>query len=159
MRLIIVLISLGAAVNLLEYFIPFPVPVPGGKWGFSNAFVLYAVVNSGLTTGLAVAVGKSFLGAVLSGRLLSLPFILGISGVTVSTLMMYLFLFLMGSHLGYVGLSMLGAFVNNLVQLLILMFLLKNRFVLYQLPYFTVLGSISAIVNAVIAYEMGRKRK
>ncbi|MCD6443107.1 MAG: Gx transporter family protein, partial [Thermotogae bacterium] len=51
----------------------------------------------------------------------------------------------------------LGAFVNNLIQLSILVFLLKNRFVLYQLPYFSILGTVSGTVNAFIAYEMGRR--
>ncbi len=157
LKLIIVLISLSATVNFLENFVPFPIPVPGGKWGFSNAFVLYAIVNGGLGMGLLIAVGKSVIGAILSGRFFSLPFILGISGVSISTIVVYLVLMLTRGRVGYVGLSVLGAFVNNLIQLSILVFLLKNRFVLYQLPYFSILGTVSGTVNAFIAYEMGRR--
>lgn len=150
------LVAIGSVMYLLESLIPFPLPVPGGRWGFSNFVLLLAVNGLSLRDTLYLAIGKTVVGGLLTSRLGTPGFIMGISGIVASALLMWL---LSRSRLfGMAGVSLAGAAVSNLVQLFVAAWLIvRSGEILYLYPYMLLLGSISALINAYIAHEVIRR--
>lgn len=148
-----ILISLGSAIYFLETLIPFPLPVPGGRWGFSNMVILISLPGVPIIDLLTISVGKNILGSLISGKIATPGFLMGLSGVSGSVVVMW-YMWKMGIF-GLAGISIIGAAVNNLVQLTIAAFYIIGDFRLFELyPYFFLTGSISALINAYIAFEV-----
>jgi heptaprenyl diphosphate synthase len=56
---------------------------------------------------------------------------------------------------GYLGISLTGALANNFFQLLFAgVFIMGTFRVITIFPYFALVGSISAIINALIAHRI-----
>ena len=146
-------VSLATVMYILENFIPFPLPV--GRWGFSNSMVLYYATVS-LKGSLIIASGKSVLGSLFSGRLMSPTFMMGFFG-SLSAAVIERALFKLG--FGYIGMSLAGSAVNNLVQVLIGAMIVKNKMVISIFPIFLIFGSISAVSNVYIAKSFERVRE
>jgi len=144
------LTSLASVVYFLESFVPLPVPIPGLKWGFSNAVVLMVLGLFGPKNAIIVTVCKGLLGSLLAGRLFSPAFFLGtVGGVGGASTMALLF---RANRFGLVGISLGGALVNNLLQLtLAATWLLGNQGVFLLTPLVVLMGSFSAIANAFLA--------
>ncbi len=141
-----VLIAVASGIYFVENLIPFPLPV--GRWGFSNSVVLFYAANFPLKFSITVAAGKTLIGAIFSGRIFSPPFFMGFFGSIAAAIvetMLFRFKF------GYVGASIAGSAVNNLVQMIIGAFLIKSRYIFSFLPLFLIIGSISALANVYIA--------
>lgn len=147
------LIALGSVLYLLESFIPFPLPVPGGRWGFSNLVLLIALAELPLKDLLALAAGKSVIGSLLAGRLGTPGFVMGFSGIIFSCLIMWALY--KTRVFGFVGISLAGAACNNFFQLLIAALLIvKSGQIMLFYPYMVLLGTVSALINAYIAHEV-----
>ncbi len=146
-------VSLATVMYVLENFIPFPLPV--GRWGFSNSMVLYYAAIS-FKGSLTVAAGKSILGSLFSGRLMSPTFIMGFLG-SISAAAVERLLFKLG--FGYLGMSLAGSAINNLVQVLVGAAIVKSGMVISILPIFLIFGSISAVANVYIAKSFERVKE
>ena len=146
-----ILIAIGAALYLIESLIFFPVPLPGTRWGFSNLVVLITAVNIGLYETLMVSIGKSVVGGLISGRFGNIGFLIGLVGSVGAGIGMSMVHRVFKKNMGYMGISSIGAFLNNLIQISLISLVLKNELVFYYLPYMTFLGIISAFINAFIS--------
>lgn len=148
-----ILISLGSAIYFLETLIPFPLPVPGGRWGFSNMVILISLPGAPIADLLTISVGKNILGSLISGKIATPGFLMGLSGVSGSVAVMW---YMWKTNIfGLAGISITGAAVNNLIQLTIAAFYIIGDLRIFELyPYFFLTGSISAFINAYVAYEV-----
>ncbi len=144
------LVAMGSAIYILESYVPFPVPIPGARWGFSNMVILYALPDSPFSWLFAVAMGKALIGGLLSGRFLGPTFIMGVIGSGIASLVMYLS-YKFFKKAGFVFHSTLGAICNNLAQVVIGAQIVASWAILSYLPYMEILGVVSGIVNAVVA--------
>ena len=140
-----ILIALSSAIYALESFIPFPLPV--GRWGFSNSLVLFSATLS-LKSALIVSAGKSILGSISVGRIMSPTFWMGFFG-SIGAAVVERALYRM--KFGYIGMSLSGSIVNNVVQMFFGAVMIKSKEIFLLLPLFLVMGSISAIANVYIA--------
>ncbi|AKI96540.1 Gx transporter family protein [Kosmotoga pacifica] len=148
-----ILISLGAAIYFLENLIPFPVPVPGGRWGFSNMVLLISLPGASFTDILILSAGKNVLGSLVSGKIATPGFLMGLFGVSSSAALMWLMS--RAKIFGLAGISVAGAAVNNLIQLSIAAFyVVREPGLLGLYPYFALTGSLSALINAYIAFKV-----
>jgi len=145
--------ALATAMYVLESFIPFPLPV--GRWGFSNSLVLYTATTSGRDA-ILVAAGKTILGSIFSGRILSPTFWMGFFGSMAAAAVERL-LFLLG--FGYLGSSIAGSAVNNTVQMIIGAIIIRSTSIFTLLPLFLGFGTVSAVANAYIAKAYERVRE
>lgn len=153
-----IMIAIGGGLYLIESFVLFPIPLPGVRWGFSNLVVLIAATNFSFYETLITSVGKSVVGGLMSGRFGSIGFLVGMLGSVCAGIgMSILHTFL--KNLGYAGISLFGAFLNNLVQIFLISLILNNRLVFYYFPYMMLLGTISALSNAFIAANLERRFK
>lgn len=140
-------ISLGIAVYVLESFIPFP--FPNGKWGFSNFVVLLSIVLFGAKQGLIVAVGKSFVGSLITGHFLDVVFFMSVLG-SISAAIIEIIV-LKTKIFGLLGVSIFGSVTNNAVQAFVGALFVGSKAIFWILPYMLVLGLPGAFANAYIA--------
>lgn len=144
------LVAVGAAIYVLENLVPFPVPVPGARWGFSNMVIVYALPTTPLSWLLALAIGKAVIGGLLSGRFLSPTFMMGAAGSIMASFSMFL-TFRVFKKVGLVFHSVIGALINNLIQVIIGAQIISSWAILGYLPYMELLAIFSGMANAVIA--------
>jgi heptaprenyl diphosphate synthase len=144
------LMAVGAAIYILENYAPFPVPIPGARWGFSNMVIVYALPNTSLSWLLVLAVGKSLIGSLLGGTFLSPTFLMGFSGSIVATITMFVS-FHTVKKAGLIFHSTVGALFNNLAQVFIGTQIIKSWAILSYLPYMEIIGIFSGIANAIVA--------
>lgn len=153
------LIAVGAAIYVLENYAPFPVPIPGARWGFSNMVIVYALSSTSLSWLLALTIGKSLIGSLLGGTFLAPTFLMGFVGSIASTIVMYLSFLLMRKYTGLIFHSVLGALMNNLVQVLIGIQIVNSWAIMSYLPYMEIIGIFSGITNAIIAGVLTKRIK
>ncbi|MGC9383637.1 MAG: Gx transporter family protein [Kosmotogaceae bacterium] len=152
--LLSVYVAMGSVLYFLETFLPLPSIVPGGRWGFSNLVLLVALPRVSLSSLLLIAAGKSTIGNILSGRLMTPGYVMGLGGAIVAVLVMWS-LYRSKMSFGYLGISLTGALANNFFQLLFAgVFIMGTFRVITIFPYFALVGSISAIINALIAHRI-----
>ncbi|WP_257211958.1 MULTISPECIES: Gx transporter family protein [unclassified Mesotoga] len=150
------LMAIGSVLYLLESLIPFPLPIPGGRWGFSNLVLIIALAGLPFGDILALSIGKSIIGSLLAGRLATPGFLMGVAGAVSSAATMWLMN--KTGKFGLFGISIAGAAVSNFSQLMVASSLIiKNIEIIFLYPYMLVLGSISASINAYVAFEVIRR--
>lgn len=157
---IAILTALASAVYYVESFLPLPVAIPGARWGFSNFPLLLSVVTDvGLTNTLYIAILKTLLGSILSGRFLSPMFWMGLGGAIASALTMSIS-FKLIKKASVLGISEIGAFFSNTVQTLIAgIFIVKSKGIIWYYPYMLFFGVITAFINSAIVSAILRSVK
>ncbi len=95
----------------------FPMPFPWARIGVSNVVVVIALFALGLRNAMLINLVRVIIGNLLTGGLFGLGFILSISGSTVATLVMGMLKQTSYPSLSIMGISCVGASINNLVQL------------------------------------------
>ena len=144
------LVAVGSAVYVFESFVPFPIPLPGARWGFSNVVVVYALPFSNVEWLLALVIAKALIGSLVSGRFFSPTFFMGISGSIIATLAMFVSYKLL-KKVGMIFHSVFGALTNNVVQVFVGAQIVASWMIFGYLPYMEILAVISGSVNGVIA--------
>ena len=151
---IALLIALACVLQIAESLIPHP--IPGLRLGLANMLTLTAMVVLGFRYALEVAVLRTVLSAFIMGTFMSPTFILSFSGAVLSTLIMGFFYWLSGVHRGFrlsiIGISIIGAFCHNLVQLyLAYLLLVKHEGIFVFFPWLSIGAVATGWVVGVVA--------
>ncbi len=152
------LVAVGSAIYVLENYVPFPVPIPGARWGFSNMVIVYALPDTPLSWLFTIAVGKVIIGGLMSGKFLSPTFMMGAGGSVVATIAMSL-TFKMFKKSGLIFHSVIGALINNLVQVTIAAQIVATWAIVAYLPYMEIMGILSGVANAIVATILIKRTK
>ncbi|MFP4498366.1 MAG: Gx transporter family protein [Vulcanimicrobiota bacterium] len=148
-----VLLSLFVAVSSIlqiveSYIIPTSLPF---RIGIANIIVILVIVLFGAREAVMVAVVRSTLASLVTGRFMNIPFWLSLSGGIISTLVMG-YLYYNVKQISIIGISVVGATLHNFTQLGVIYFLLsKNSGVLNLLPALWLSALISGILIGIIA--------
>ncbi|MGD8227690.1 MAG: Gx transporter family protein, partial [Desulfobacteraceae bacterium] len=134
---IALLVSLACVLQISESLIPHP--IPGLRLGLANMLTLTALVTLGFRYALEIAILRTLLSSLIMGTFMSPAFILSFSGAVVSTLLMGFSYWLSTLHSRYrlslIGISIIGAFSHNMVQLyLAYLILVKHGGIFVFLP-------------------------
>ena len=141
------LLAFALIINYLESLVPLPIPLPGVKIGLANCIglmvlfcfdtkdyvffnVLKVLMVALLRTGFGTAFFISSLGTLLS---------------TIATLLVYKF-----TKASIYGLSIVGALFHSLGQVLMVMLLYSNIYMINYLPLLEVVSIISGCLTAFI---------
>jgi heptaprenyl diphosphate synthase len=140
--------GIASALQLYENIL-FPVSIPF-RIGIANIITLLVIDLFGPGEAVLVAICRSVLAGLLSGKLFSVPFFLGLSGGILSAVIMGM-LFNKFSELSIIGVSVIGALTHNLVQLLVIFtFFISNTAIFNLTPWLLLSALVCGLLIGVI---------
>lgn len=137
------LIACGSALQLAEYFIPYP--IPGMRIGLANISTVLGIVLFGGAAGFEIAVFRPIITSLTNGTFLSPGFIFSFFGSITSYLVMFAIFYLTKKHrvFSIIGISIIGAIAHNVTQIATAYFwLLPHAGVLTIAPLLLVSGLV-----------------
>ena len=142
--------GLLAAVALIfgyvEALFPLPLPVPGIKLGLGNIVVLFTLAGFGWRAGLAIALVKVVVSALLFGNPMDLMYSAG--GAALSFAAMWVALH--WSRLSIVGVSMVGGVFHMVGQLAVVAFTFSPYVALVYLPVLMISGLVTGLLTGYV---------
>jgi heptaprenyl diphosphate synthase len=157
-RLVVIalLSAIAVVIYAVESFIP--TPSPWLRFGFSHIITLFSLVFFGTGTAFTIFLIRTVVGSLLIGKLFSPTFVLGLCGGGAALASMALLLVVLkGRGLSVVGISVAGAWVNNLVQVLSAFALfIRHGEILMILPAFLLFAVATGIVNGIAVFFLER---
>jgi heptaprenyl diphosphate synthase len=151
---IALLVALACILQISESMIPHP--IPGLRLGLANMVTLTTLVLLGFRHALEVALIRTILSSLIIGTFMSPGFILSFSAAIASTLIMGLFYWLSGLNARFrfsiIGISIVGAFCHNMVQLFLAYFLLvKHSGIFVFFPWLSIGALATGWVVGIVA--------
>jgi len=145
------LTAVGLILFLFESLIPRP--LPWLKPGLAHIATLIAIYMMGMSEAIIVVIIRVVVGSLLLGSLFNPAFILSLGGGVVATIVMGLTYRYFSNIFSIFGISILGAVVHNLTQLLLVQVLIVQRIELFYLTPLMILSSIfTGFIVALVAY-------
>lgn len=150
------LVSLATVLSILENQLPIPRPFPWLKLGLANVITLVALMMYGTRAAVTVACMRALL-AGLFGAFFMLLF--SLPAAAASSLSMGFLHRISGRRLSIIGLSVSGAVIHNLTQLLIAYFALNlSRSSIMALAPFLILAAVLAgVITGLLARYLLRR--
>lgn len=160
-RYLILLILLSLYLSLAETLIP--KPFPWLKVGLANIGGIIALEKFGKKMAVEVVVLRILIQGLMLGTLFTPGFIISfISGM--GSLLIMIFLYHFRNKLTLVSISMLSALTHNVIQLLVVYFLLfrniniNSKYIMFFVFGFLVLGCISGLITGIIGEKLLLRR-
>jgi heptaprenyl diphosphate synthase len=152
------LLALAVVLYILEGFLPNPVPVPGIKLGLANIIILLSFFLFDFREILFLVMARVLLASLLSGSLLGIGFMMSLSGAIVSAVCMYA---VYHSKAGFslIGVSVLGATVHNITQLLVFYFIVGTIGIFSYLPFLVLSGIGVGIMTGYVTLLLENRIK
>lgn len=149
--LLAILCALAIVISIFESMLPeFIFLPPGFKLGLSNIVTMFSSCSIGILPAVIVTLAKSVFVGVTRG---AIAFFMSIGGGTLSALSTGLLLKYAFKKLGFIGISIIGALVHNLVQVLIAG-IIMSEILLYYIPilvlFAIITGSLTGIILKII---------
>ena len=148
-------VSLALIFSFIESRIPAFVAIPGIKVGLANIAVIFTLYKLGIKEAIAVSLVRVFLVSILFGSPVSL--IYSISGAILSLLTMILLKKL--TPLSEISISVSGAVMHNVGQIIAASFMLSTNVVVYYLPFLILSGVLAGIAVGVVSALLIKKVK
>lgn len=138
-----VLTAAAIVVSILESFIP-SVGIPGVKLGLANILIIITLYEIGVVEAILVNLIRVFITGLLRGTLMSMGFLMSLTGAVLSLGIMILF-YLLIKQFSVIGVSVIGSLFHVTGQILIAMIFLGTAYIIFYLPII----AISAIITGV----------
>ena len=136
------------------------IPIPFFKLGLANVVTLMVLIGYGVTEAVAVVVLRVLVGSLLIGTLFQPNFFFSLSGGLASALVMGGVLKFGSRWFGLIGISILGAFTKNSVQLFLAYALwVRQDRLLSLLPLFLPLSVIAGTVVGLLTASLMKKMR
>ena len=146
MVLLSMLVALAVVLRGFEGLIPNP--FPWVRIGLANIMTLLAILLFGLKSGVLLTMLRVFIASLLFGTFLSPTFVISFSAGVCSTLVMGLTHVWFQKTLSPIGVSVLGGFTHNFVQLFVAYLLIvKHVEIFYLFPILSLIGIFSGFFN------------
>lgn len=158
---LIALVLLGLYLSLVENIIP--KPFPWMKIGLSNIAILIALEKFNSKMAIQAILLRVFIQALMLGTLFTPNFIISFSAGLISTLFM-IFLYKFRKYLSLVSISCISAFTHNVLQLIVVYFLmfrnisLNSKSIIVFIVVFLFLGVVMGLITGIIATKLNLKR-
>lgn len=130
-----------------------PTPIPWLRLGLANIITLATLVLYGLRPAIMVTLIRVVLASLFTGTFLGPAFVLSLGGGISSTLVMGLMMSTLPRLFSIIGISIIGALVHNIAQLLLAYFLFIGRIeaILLISPLIVFLGTLTGAVNGAVS--------
>jgi len=133
-------------------------PIPWIRPGLTHIVTLVMLPFYGTKFILGVFLVRVFVGSALVGKLFSPGFLLALGGGTAATISMIVAWRFGKTHLSFLGISLIGAWVHNLVQVVFATFIIQHLSVLALLPFFLFLSLLTGTINGLLANKISPER-
>ncbi|UCE17400.1 MAG: Gx transporter family protein [Gemmatimonadota bacterium] len=145
------LVTVGLALFVLETAVPRP--LPWLRVGLANSATLLALFLLGVREAFVVALVRSVLGSFIVGGLFNPSFVFSFFGGLASVSVMAIVYAYFRGIFSVVGISVWGAFVHNIVQLTMALFLFVRRWeLLFLLPYFVFSTVATGFLTGILIF-------
>lgn len=155
----IILICNAIVLSYLETFIPMLIPVPGAKIGLANIITIVAIVFLNYKDVIFIVVFRCLAIAILSKGIAALVFSLT-AGILSASVMWILYKKAKGIF-SVKGMSIIGAIVHNITQIIVASVIIRENIILYYLPILLITaiiaGFIIGYVGDITVKEIKRK--
>jgi heptaprenyl diphosphate synthase len=149
--------AVATTVYFLESMAVRAMPLPFLRIGLANVVVVYLLMRGDFLMAFTVNIAKTLIGGLISFTLMSPATLLSISGGIGSLLVMWL-LMISPIRFSILGISIAGAVVHNIIQILCVRWLIIPRdSILYLMPILMIVGIFTGFVTGIIAYELNIK--
>lgn len=149
MVLLGLLISQALVLSVIESWFPIPIGPPGVKLGLANIITLLVIVFFGFKSAMFVVVIRCILLAIFSGS--PITFLFSLSGGVLSTLAMSGLYKKFSSTFSLVGISIIGALMHNLGQIIVGMIILREVFLIFYFPVLIISGVITGLLIGIFS--------
>jgi len=133
------LVAIALVFNIIEGFLPFP--LPGVKLGAANVFALVALVIMGAKEAFAVTLLRVVLAWLITGNWFA--FLCSMSGGLLGTLVMVILYTRMRSDFTLPWISVAGAWAFNAGQVAVAAYLVSDARVLYYMMPLFIAGTFA----------------
>ena len=145
------LITIGLIIFIFEIYIPRP--LPWLKPGFANIATLLALYLFDFKAAIIVVIGRVILGSLLVGTFLNPAFFLAFAGGIGSTIVMSIFKSYFSRFFSIFGVSIIGAITHNIIQLLLVSFIIiQHATILFLLPILILSALFTGLVVAFFSH-------
>jgi len=147
--LISFLTAFSGILSSLDSMIPKPIPM--AKIGIANIITLVLILEDRFFLAVWVAISRCVVGALMTGTILSYTFLLSTGGAVGATVGMGLVFRYAGKHFSEIGISVIGAFFNTLIQgLIVTMFFGIDRGIVFLISLFILFSVVNGILTGFI---------
>ncbi len=146
-------LALAVVLALIESLIPFLSGfLPGLKLGLANAIVLFILYFYSFKEAIYISVLRIFLMGILRNGLFNHAFFFSLAGAFLSSIAMYITKKV--TKLSIVGVSIIGSVFHCIGQVIVAIFLLKNHYMIYYLPWLLLIAIPMGIIIGMISKEL-----
>jgi heptaprenyl diphosphate synthase len=147
------LLALATVIHTAEALLP--VTVGWFRFGFANIISVATLYLFGWKDALALTMGRVFLGSLVTGMFGSPAFLLSLAGGLSAVLGMAMVVRFFPRVFSEIGVSVVGAVLHNLAQLLVAyLVLVRNDAVLVLLPFMMLAATITGVLNGLAAHVL-----
>lgn len=138
----------SAFIAVFENYIPTPIPIL--RLGFSNIPICLGFTVFNFRESFFIVIFKTIFSHLFRGTLLSYPFLIGLSGSIFFIIFSYPFYKLMNKYISFISLSIIGAFLHNLGQIVVSFLFLPYNVIKYFAIILLVTGLVTGLINGIL---------
>lgn len=144
-----ILVAQALVLNIIENFIPVPVPIPGIKIGLANIVTLVTIIMFGFKASLFVVVLRILLAQLLVGNISA--FLFSVTGGILSDCVMYFVYKRLNKYFSLIGVSVFGSVAHNVGQLFVASIVVNNFMIFSYLPVLMLSAILMGIFTGLVA--------
>ncbi len=143
------LLILCLVLSLLDRMIPlsFLIPIPGIRIGLANIVIMYALVRVGRIRAALISLARIILVFLFSGNVTAM--LISFGGAFLSFIIMALLCAPNQNKISIFGISVLGASLHNIGQLIASSLFVSSSVVFYYLPFMLLTAVVSGLITAL----------
>ncbi len=141
-------LAMGIILNIIESFIPLPISIPGVKLGLANTIGLVVLYYYSPKEYAYIGFLRVIIVGLLRTGILSISFMLSLSGWFLSTLISILLYYF--KKFSIYGLSCASAVLHGIGQILAVMVIYSSPGLILYLPVLILTGVISGLLTAMV---------
>ncbi len=149
------LIALAFVLSYIEVLLPLNIGIPGAKIGLANIVVVVALYTIGGKNAFLLSIVRVLLVGLTFGNFAMMMY--SMAGALLSFAAMYI-----GKRtkkLSTTGVSVLGGVFHNVGQIIVAMFVLETKQLIYYLPFLIIIGTISGVVIGILSAMICKRVK
>ena len=149
-----VLLAIAVVFNYAESLIP-SFGIPGVRLGLTNIVILLILYNFSFSEAFLITILRVFLVGLIRGTLFQVTFFMSLSGAITSVVVMELLKH--AKIFTEIGVSIGGAFIHIVSQILVLSIFIKSIYAFYYLPVLLLTSLLTGIFVGLVAMKVKKK--